>query len=94
MAATAAAHLRRTPSVFHFEDHFAFEAVIGRSPLSEVYRARHRVTGELFAVKRSMRRFSSRADRSRLGSALCGLCGHPMPWALHAWGVGWRVQLC
>ena len=68
--ATAAAHMRRTPSVvspnlFTFEDHFAFEAVIGRSPLSEVYRARHRVTGELFAVKRSMRRFRSKADRSR-----------------------------
>ena len=65
MAATATAHMRRTPSLFQFEDHFAFEAVIGRSPLSEVYRARHRVTGELFAVKRSMRRFSSRADRNR-----------------------------
>lgn len=68
--ATSAALLRRTPSVmspnlFAFEDHFSFEAVIGRSPLSEVYRARHRGTGQLYAVKRSMRRFRSKGDRDR-----------------------------
>jgi membrane-associated tyrosine/threonine-specific cdc2-inhibitory kinase len=67
---TAAAHLRRTPSVispglFAFEDHFTFEEIIGRSPYSEVYRARHRVTGEHFAIKRSMRKFRSKADRDR-----------------------------
>ena len=68
--ATSAALLQRTPSVmspnlFSFDDHFSFEAVIGRSPMSEVYRARHRRTGQLFAVKRSMRRFRSTADRDR-----------------------------
>ena len=73
--ATAAALMRRTPSVmqpqlFTFEDHFDFEAVIGRSPHSEVYRARHKMSGELFAVKRSMRRFRSRADRERCAQAL------------------------
>lgn len=70
LMATAAALMRRTPSVVHpslftFEDHFDFEAIIGRSPHSEVYRARHKLSGELFAVKRSMRQFRSRADRER-----------------------------
>ena len=77
--ATAAALMRRTPSVmqpqlFTFEDHFDFEAVIGRSPHSEVYRARHKISGELFAVKRSMRRFRSRADRERYAQALGFYC--------------------
>lgn len=70
LMSTAAAHMRRTPSVispalFTYENHFVFEEVIGRSPYSEVYRAKHRVTGEHFAIKRSMRRFRSRADRER-----------------------------
>lgn len=76
--ATSAALIRRTPSVmsptlFAFEDHFSFETVIGRSPLSEVYRARHRRTGELFAVKRSVRKFRSKADRDRYASVLHAL---------------------
>ena len=79
LMATAAALMRRTPSVvqphlFTFEDHFDFEAVIGRTPHSEVYRARHKLSSELFAVKRSMRQFRSRADRDRWLHALCPTC--------------------
>ncbi|BDA41689.1 probable membrane-associated tyrosine- and threonine-specific cdc2-inhibitory kinase at N-terminal half [Coccomyxa sp. Obi] len=94
LMATSAALLRRTPSVmspnlFAFEDHFSFEAVIGRSPMSEVYRARHRRTGQLFAVKRSMRRFRSTADRDRSLQeiqAVASLPSHPNVVTLHrAW---------
>ncbi|CAK0744424.1 hypothetical protein CVIRNUC_001546 [Coccomyxa viridis] len=85
LMATAAALMRRTPSVvqphlFTFEDHFDFEAVIGRTPHSEVYRARHKLSGELFAVKRSMRQFRSRADRDRCLheiQAVASLPAHP-----------------
>lgn len=98
LMATAAALMRRTPSVmqpqlFTFEDHFDFEAVIGRSPHSEVYRARHKISGELFAVKRSMRRFRSRADRERCAHALTVLHSVTSFYTGFPWLQGWAYTL-
>lgn len=50
-----------TPT-FQFNDHFIFEGLIGRSQRSEVHRVRHRMTGEIYAIKRS-RQFRSSSDR-------------------------------
>ena len=102
-----ATELKRTdsmlsPQLFHFDDHFEFEEIIGRSTMSEVgrrcwrpvcldmqtdgqgppqidvvghsghpalpvqvFRVRHKISGEPFAVKRSRRKFASRAHRRR-----------------------------
>ncbi|KAL3156366.1 hypothetical protein ABBQ38_000681 [Trebouxia sp. C0009 RCD-2024] len=65
-----ATQLQRTPSLacpdlFTFGDHFLFEGIIGRSTHSEVYRVRHKRTGELFAIKKSTRRFASKAHRQK-----------------------------
>ncbi|KAK9819802.1 hypothetical protein WJX72_002609 [[Myrmecia] bisecta] len=80
-----ATQLKRTasltcPDLFTFEDHFEFQAVIGRSELSEVYQVRHKHTNELFAVKRSMRKFRSKAHRERCMReimAVAALPAHP-----------------
>lgn len=53
------------PELFNFDEHFEYQCIIGRSKLSEVYRVQHRITGEVFAVKRSMRKFKSKAHRER-----------------------------
>ncbi|KAL0054481.1 hypothetical protein WJX82_009592 [Trebouxia sp. C0006] len=65
-----ATKLQRTPSLacpdlFMFEDHFVFEGLIGKSPHSEVFRVRHKRTHDCFAIKKSTRKFSSKAHRQR-----------------------------
>lgn len=80
-----ATQLRRSdslimPSLFKFGEHFELQAVIGSSRNSEVYRARHRLTDELFAIKRSRHRFSSRSHRESClheMAAVAALPHHP-----------------
>lgn len=80
-----ATQLKRTdsmvsPQLFHFDDHFEFEEVIGRSSMSEVFRVRHKISGDPYAVKRSRRKFASRAHRRRCLheiQAVAGLPPHP-----------------
>lgn len=62
--------MRRTestiqPELFQFNSHFEFLSLIGQTRTSEVFRVRHRFTGELFAVKRSRQRFRSKLERER-----------------------------
>lgn len=62
--------MRRTestiqPELFQFNSHFEFLSLIGQTRTSEVFRVRHRFTGELFAVKRTRQRFRSKLERER-----------------------------
>ncbi|KDD73110.1 protein kinase, partial [Helicosporidium sp. ATCC 50920] len=72
--------VRRTDSVLHpdlfqYQNHFEFISLIGQTQTSEltqtplptpqVFKVRHQATGELFAVKRSKRRFRSKLQRER-----------------------------
>eukprot|EP00854_Cymbomonas_tetramitiformis_P007866 gene7866-9341_t len=58
--------LQRSCSIFLFENHFEFLQIMGRGAYSEVYKVRHHLTGELYAVKKSSRPFDGRADRQRM----------------------------
>lgn len=60
--------LVRSQSCFQLLEHFVQEGVIGRSQHSEVFRVRHRGSGDLYAVKKCTRRFASKAHRDRSGS--------------------------
>jgi tRNA A-37 threonylcarbamoyl transferase component Bud32 len=51
--------------LFQYHNHFEFLGVIGATQLSEVFRVRHRLTDEVFAVKRSRRRFRTKLQRER-----------------------------
>lgn len=53
------------PELFHYHDHFEFCSLIGETKTSEVFRVKHRQTGEIFAVKRSRKRFRSKMQRER-----------------------------
>lgn len=54
------------PSLFQYHQHFeAPWQLVGKTHLSEVFRVRHCATGEVFAVKRSRRRFRSKLQRER-----------------------------
>ena len=62
--------MRRTesviqPELFQYHNHFEFLGMIGATKLSEVFRVEHRDTGEVFAVKRSRKRFRSKLQRER-----------------------------
>ncbi|GAB4813157.1 hypothetical protein N2152v2_000203 [Parachlorella kessleri] len=68
------------PDLFRYHNHFEFLGLLGRTHLSEVFKVRHRQTGELFAVKRSRRRFKSKLHRERCLreiSAVSALPAHP-----------------
>lgn len=41
------------------------------SSVRQVYRARHKQTGELFAVKRVVRKLRNKADRERCNTTPC-----------------------
>lgn len=69
-----------SPSLFQFSGHFEFLSTLGSSKTSEVYKVRHRHTGELFAVKRCRHKFQTRHDRDRCMreiKAVSSLPGHP-----------------
>jgi len=76
--------MRRTdsitePELFHYHDHFEFLSLIGETKTSQVFRVRHRITGEVFAVKRSRKRFRSKLQRERCLreiKAVAALPGH------------------
>ena len=53
------------PDLFKYHRHFEFLGLLGKTHLSEVYRVRHRESGDLYAVKRSRRRFRSKLQRER-----------------------------
>ncbi|KFM25991.1 putative protein kinase [Auxenochlorella protothecoides] len=53
------------PDLFQYHNHFEFLRLIGKTATSEVFCVRHRASGELFAVKRSRRRFRSKMQRER-----------------------------
>ena len=53
------------PELFQYHDHFEFCGLIGETKTSEVFRVKHRQTGEIFAVKRSRKRFRSKLQRQR-----------------------------
>lgn len=53
------------PELFHYHDHFEFCSLVGETKTSEVFRVKHRQTGETFAVKRSRKRFRSKLQRER-----------------------------
>jgi serine/threonine protein kinase len=53
------------PELFHYHDHFEFLSLIGETKTSEVFRVKHRQSGEIFAVKRSRKRFRSKLQRER-----------------------------
>lgn len=62
--------MRRTesiiePELFHYHDHFEFLGLIGETQTSEVFRVKQRQSGEVFAVKRSRKRFRSKLQRER-----------------------------
>lgn len=62
--------MRRTdsvmqPELFQYHNHFEFLGTIGATKISEVFRVRHRHSGELFAVKRSRQRFKTKLQRER-----------------------------
>lgn len=82
--------LVRSNSSFQLLDHFILEATIGRSEHSEVFRARHKETGELYAVKRLTRKFASKGHRDRclheMGAVSC-LPPHPN---IVAYYRGWQ----
>lgn len=63
LVTTRAKKLTRTQSIFQYEDQFHSYELIGRGSFSEVYRARHRLDNELYAVKRTIREFRNRAER-------------------------------
>eukprot|EP00887_Chlorella_sp_A99_P006047 scaffold22.g6047.t1 len=67
---TDSAQLRRTdsvqnPDMFGYSDHFQLVGLVGRTARSEVWKVRHRASGELFAIKRQTQRFKSKLHRSR-----------------------------
>jgi len=53
------------PDLFQYHNHFEFLGMIGATKLSEVFKVRHRQTGEIFAVKRSRKRFRTKLQRER-----------------------------
>ncbi|KAL4427957.1 hypothetical protein ABPG75_002046 [Micractinium tetrahymenae] len=54
------------PALFLYHQHFESPwQLVGKTSLSEVFRVRHRTSGEVFAVKRSRRRFRSKLQRER-----------------------------
>lgn len=62
--------LRRSDSMlntdlFSYNSNFERLGIIGQTKTSEVFKVRHRQTGEIFAVKRSRRRFRTKLQRER-----------------------------
>jgi len=53
------------PDLFHYHEHFSFLSTIGETKASEVFKVAHRQSGEVFAVKRSRKRFRSKLQRER-----------------------------
>ena len=53
------------PDLFQYHDHFTFLATIGETKSSQVFKVVHRQSGEVFAVKRSRKRFRSKLQRER-----------------------------
>jgi len=53
------------PDLFHYQEHFQFLGLAGKTATSEVFKVKHKTTGELFAIKRSRRRFRSKLQRQR-----------------------------
>ena len=53
------------PDLFHYHEHFSFLSTIGETKSSEVFKVAHRQSGEVFAVKRSRKRFRSKLQRER-----------------------------
>ncbi len=53
------------PDLFQYHDHFTFLATIGETRSSQVFKVVHRQSGEVFAVKRSRKRFRSKLQRER-----------------------------
>ncbi|KAK9844695.1 hypothetical protein WJX74_005606 [Apatococcus lobatus] len=77
-----ATQLRRTPSLacpdlFHFDEHFIFLSVLGRTRLSEVFHVKHRETQESFAVKRSTKKLMSKAHRERCMHEIMAIAALP-----------------
>lgn len=58
----AAAALDKTPPA---ESRFEFEGLLGAGAFGEVYRARCRASGEVFAIKKTRKQFRSEHDRDR-----------------------------
>lgn len=54
-----------TPDLFHYHEHFTFLSTIGETKSSQVFKVAHRQSGEVFAVKRSRKRFRSKLQRER-----------------------------
>jgi serine/threonine protein kinase len=54
-----------SPDLFHYQEHFHFLATIGETKSSQVFKVAHRQTGEIFAVKRSRKRFRTKMQRER-----------------------------
>ncbi|KAL4858673.1 Wee1-like protein kinase [Chlorella vulgaris] len=69
------------PSLFQYHDHFDSPwTLVGKTHSSEVFSVRHRASGEVFAVKRSRRRFRSKLQRERCLReirAVAALPSHP-----------------
>lgn len=61
----------QNPDVFGYSDHFQVLGLLGRTERSEVWKVRHRRSGELFAVKRQTQVRSVRV-REGGGSRRCG----------------------
>ena len=89
--------LKRTPSqlapaTFAFAAGFDFEALVGASPRAQVWRARHRGSGDLFAIKRTASALGSRAVRDRWSrevGAVASLPPHPhLVGQMRAWQEG------
>lgn len=53
------------PDLFHYQEHFQFLGLAGKTATSEVFKVKHKTTGDLFAIKRSRRRFRSKLQRQR-----------------------------
>lgn len=65
-----ATDLKRTdsmvrPQTFQFDQQFEFQELIGKSTMSEVWRVRHKISNELFAVKRSRMKFTTKSERDK-----------------------------
>lgn len=58
-------HSVLNPDLFQYRNHFEFLRLVGKTATSEVFCVRHRVSGELYAIKRSRRRFRTKAQRER-----------------------------
>ena len=90
LVTTRAKTLARSQSVFEYEDQFHSYQLIGKGSFSEVYRARHRLDGELYAVKRTIREFRNRSDRESYRHELDAVADLPLHPNVVTYFRGWQ----